>query len=70
MFFSELSNILYRSFGKYKNLLILGDLNIDLSDQDKIPKSKKELFIIHVIHHYFSLAALQHPMSSMSTYSK
>ena len=42
LFFNELSNILDRTFGKYENLLILGDLNIDLSDQTKIPKSKKE----------------------------
>ena len=43
LFFNELSNILHRSFGKYENLLILGDLNIDLSDKTKIPKSEKEL---------------------------
>ena len=42
LFFNELSKVLDHSFGKYENLLILGDLNIDLSDQTKIPKSKKE----------------------------
>ena len=45
LFFNELSNILDGSFGKYKNLLILRDLNIYLSDQTKIPKSKKESYM-------------------------
>ena len=43
LFFSELSKFLDHSFGKPENLLILGDLNIDLSDQTKIPKSKKRI---------------------------
>ena len=30
LFFSELSKVLDYSLGKYENLLILGDLNIDL----------------------------------------
>ena len=42
LFFNELSNVLDRTFGKFENLLVLGDLNIGLSDQIKIPKSKKE----------------------------
>ena len=41
LFFNELSKVLDHSFGKYENLLILGDLDIDIRDQTKIPKSKK-----------------------------
>ena len=50
LFFSELSKFLDHSFGKYENLLILGDLNIDLRDQRRIPKSKKEF--LHELYVY------------------
>ena len=53
LFFNELSKVLDHSFGKYENLLILGDLNIDLSDQTKIPKSKKEF--LHELYDTYDL---------------
>ena len=57
LFFSALSKILDHSFGKYENLLILGDLNIDLSDQTKIPKSKK--VFLHELYDTYHLYLFQ-----------
>ena len=66
LFFNELSNILDRTFGKYENLLILGDLNIDLSDQTKIPKSKKE-FLHEPCDAYDSISFLnQHALQKLA----
>ena len=53
LFSNELSTVLDHSFSKYENLLILGDLNIDLSDQTKIPKSKKEF--LHELYDAYDL---------------
>ena len=53
LFFNELSKVLDHSFGKYENLLILGDLNIDLNGQTKIPKPKKEF--LHELYDTYDL---------------
>ena len=45
-------------FFKYENLLILGDVNIDLSDQTKIPKPKKEF--LHELYDTYDLYNLMY----------